>query len=181
MNGSTEQAGGKKGSIVVAVLAASFLVFAADAYGKSGRGATVVVTLKDGVQASGELIHVRPASILILDTSGRDASFDLAEISNIRVFRRSKALEGVFLGLLAGAGSGLLAGRLATRGDGFDESFGTKLITFYGGGFAGLIIGGIAGGAAGRDLDIQIAGVPPPALQASLRKIAKYARIKGAA
>jgi hypothetical protein len=180
MRGKTEKPEGKAG-FIVAVLAASFLLFAANAYGKAGRGKTVIVTLKSGVQASGELIHVRPASILILDTSGRDASFDLTQLSAIRVVRRSKALQGALIGVLVGAGTGLLAGSAATRGDGFDESFGTKLITFYGGGFAGLIVGGIAGGSAGRDLDIQVDGVPPPALRRSLQKLSKFARIKGSA
>jgi hypothetical protein len=180
MRGKTDKPEGKAG-LAVAVLTASFLLFAADAFGKAGRGGTVIVTLKSGVQASGELIHVRPASILILDTSGRDASFDLTELSSIRVVRRSKALQGALLGVLVGAGTGLLAGSAATQGDDFDGSFGTKLIMFYGGGFAGLIVGVIAGGSAGRDLDIQVEGVPPPALRAALQKLSKFARVKGPA
>jgi hypothetical protein len=172
--------GGKAG-FVVAVLAASCMLFAADAFGKAGRGATVIVTLKSGVQVSGELIHVRPASILILATSGRDESFDLREISSVWVFRRSKALQGVLIGLLTGAGGGLVAGTAVYNRNHPDESLGARAALFCGGAFAGLIAGGIVGGVAGKDLLIRVDGIPPPALGESLRKLSKYARIKGSA
>ncbi len=171
----------RRGKAMVLVLAALLLFVPAGVYGKTGRGATVIVTLKSGDQAGGELIQVRPASLVILEPSGEDASFDLTEVSHIKIFRNSKAMQGVILGLLAGVGSGLLAGNLASHGEDPCQSLGVKLVTFYGGGLAGLIGGGVIGASAGRDLDIRLESAPPQALRASLKRISKYARIKGTA
>ena len=166
-----------KGRFVIALLAASLLLAAADAYGQRKRGATIIVTPKYGLQERGELIQVRPKSILILKPAGQDASIDLSEIAKIRLIRRPKVPQGLLVGLLAGAGIGYLGGRM-NQGDDPCESLGSRLVLFYGGGLTGLVVGGIAGTSAGKDLYIQVDGASPSVLEASLRKMAKYARLK---
>jgi hypothetical protein len=70
------------------------------------RGAEVVISLKNGHYAVGELIAVKPESLLIYD--GTDVSVGLAEIRSVKVVRRSKALLGLGCGILAGVVASVL-------------------------------------------------------------------------
>jgi hypothetical protein len=59
----------------------------------------------------GELIAVKKDSILLLDRySGADVTVDLREIGVIKIVRKSKALQGIGLGLLIGGVGGALLG-----------------------------------------------------------------------
>lgn len=162
-------------------LAVLLLSIPAGVHGKTRRGAAVVIALRSGVQASGELIRVGLGSILVLLPSGRDSTLDTSEILRIRVVRDSRAGQGFIIGLLAGAGTGILGGSLALKGEDPCQSVGPKLAYFYGGGIVGLIAGGIIGASAGKDLEFHIDGASPQALEGALRKMAKYARIRGIA
>jgi hypothetical protein len=70
----------------------------------------IVITKKDGQQIEGELITVKPNSLLLLDTEGKDVSVDIADIKVIRIVKKSKALLGAGLELLIGGVRGTLAG-----------------------------------------------------------------------
>ncbi len=61
------------------VLAVSFAVFPPGLAGKEKRGADIVVTRSGGRTVEGELIIVKPDSILLL-SAGTDVSVPLAEI-----------------------------------------------------------------------------------------------------
>jgi hypothetical protein len=166
---------------VVAVLAVSLVLLPSGVFGQERRGATVRVSLKDGLQREGELIAVKPNSVLILDSMGRDVSIDLADIGRLRVVRRSKAGQGAFLGLLGGVAAGVGGGSIYAKAKGMCPDceapfarFGLGLL----GGVFGLAGGLIAGSAAGKDLDIQIDGLDESAMKPALQKLRKYARIQ---
>jgi hypothetical protein len=177
---SQRHTGSAARKFVAAALALSIFIPSAVAYGKQKKGATVIITLMEGRQASGELIAVKPKSILILDSAGKDASFYLTEIAVVKVFRRSKAGKGALTGFLIGAGAGITAG-LLSAGSGEDSDFeGGMAAMFLGGigGVVGLVGGLLAGGSAGGELDIRFEGATELSQRTDLQKLTKYARYK---
>ena len=55
-------------------------------------GANLIIQKINGQQVSGELITVKPSSLLLLNTEGKDVSVDIEEIKVIRVVKKSKRL-----------------------------------------------------------------------------------------
>lgn len=126
------------------------------------RGANVVITMKDGQYVSGELVAVKPGSLLVLNFHGTDESVELAAIRSIRIDRRSKAQAGAILGTVAGT---LISGILAAvtpsvswdTGHTHMSASGVILIAAMGGAAGGLVGLGI-GSLAGSDKTIQFEG-----------------------
>ncbi|MFB0519792.1 MAG: hypothetical protein ACETWC_11000 [Acidobacteriota bacterium] len=56
----------------------------------ANRRAKLVITKKDGQQIEGELITVKPNSLLLLDTEGKDVSVAIANIKVIRMVKKSR-------------------------------------------------------------------------------------------
>ena len=177
---SERRTGSAARKIVAAALTLSIFMPLAVAYGKQKKGATVIITLRDGRQASGELIAVKPKSILILDPNGKDASFDLTEIAVVKIFRKSKAGSGALTGFLIGAGAGITAG-LLSAGSGEDSDFQRGMAAMFLGGIGGVVglVGGlVAGASAGGELDIRFEGATELSQRTDLQKLSKYARYK---
>jgi len=144
---------------------------------KEKHGAKLLITKKDGQQISGELIAVKPNSLLLLDTEGKDVSIDIADIKVIRIVKKSKALQGLGIGLLIGGGLGILLGATESAGaEGF-EGLGGAVIALLGI-VGGLLIGGVVGSSAGKDEAIPIEGKPPAFIEFNLEKLRKKARIR---
>nr|NIM58563.1 hypothetical protein [Candidatus Aminicenantes bacterium] len=59
------------------------------------RGAKILVTKKDGQQIQGELITVKPNSLLLLDTEGKDVSVDIADIKVIKIVKKLMEKAGL--------------------------------------------------------------------------------------
>jgi hypothetical protein len=145
------------------------------------RGANLVVTLKDGQQIKGELIAVKPDSLLLLDSAGADQSVDLAGIRSVRIVRRSKALLGAACGLLAGlVGTAIFASGqeepddpLEAIGEGMEVA---GAAVAYGGIGLGLGIGG--GLLAGKDKTIQLEGKSESDRARALADLRGRARIR---
>ncbi len=76
----------------------SLMMLSVNLYAKERRGAKLIVTKKDGQQVEGELITVKPNSLLLLDTEGKDVSIDIEEIKIIRVVKKLKVGEGMVIG-----------------------------------------------------------------------------------
>src|SRR5512137_487676 len=83
-------------------LAALMLVLPGALLARERHGADLVVILKDGRYFEGELVAVKPDSLLLLSSAGKDESVDLAGIRSVRVVKRSRALRGAGYGALAG-------------------------------------------------------------------------------
>ena len=171
----------RRGKIIALALALTLFVLAVQAMGQARRGARVVVTAKDGGQSEGELIAVKPASILLLGPSGQDLSLDVADVHSVMVFRKSKAGPGAIMGILAGVAGGYAGGTLYARARGYCPDCEAPLYGYGMGLLGGLVglFGGLAVGAsAGSDLIIHLGDQTAPTLINSLQKLRKYARIQ---
>jgi len=58
----------------------SLMMLSASLYAKERRGAKLIITKTDGQQIKGELITVKPKSLLLLNTDGKDVSVGIADI-----------------------------------------------------------------------------------------------------
>ena len=138
----------------------SLVMLSTNLYAKK-RGAKLIVTKNDGQQIQGELITVKPNSLLLLDTEGKDESIDIADIRIIRIVKK-----GALYGLLVGGGLGLIAG-IDNKEDPFLDSFLGCII------LVGLPVALIVG----TDKTIQIEGMSDSEIQATLEYLRKKARI----
>jgi hypothetical protein len=167
--------------IALAALAAIMLLAAGPAQAERRSGAKVVVDTGLGYTTiKGELIAVRPDSLLLLDSSGADRSIDVAHVRSVTVIKTSKAGIGGILGLLAGAGGGYLTGYSAAVASGACPDCEAPLTGFacgFFGSFIGLGLGAALGSAAGRDVVIPLGGLSRPELTVQLKKLRRYARV----
>jgi hypothetical protein len=170
--------------LLAAALAASmFLVGAGSALAQGKRGALAIVTLRDDSVAAGELIAVRSASIVLLDSSGKDVSVDLNDIRTVRVSRKSKAGEGAVAGLFLGGLVGIVGGSIQAKATGACPGCEAPMMTAgYGilGAGAGLVVGLLGGAHAGKDLVVSFDESTQLGLRASLLKLRPYARVEDA-
>ncbi len=171
------------GRPVAAALAAVLILTlgARPAYAQKRHGANVVVVARDSGRTEGELIAVGRDSLLVLDVTGKDRSFDLDGVEAVRVTRNSKAaggiLGGLALGLVLGVSVSSAYDDTAIGCDSISSKAGVAvLITLAGG-----LVGGLAGSSAGKDATI---GIPersdPSRRNAALARLRKYARVRTA-
>ncbi|MEN6559420.1 MAG: hypothetical protein ABFD52_01410 [Acidobacteriota bacterium] len=90
---------------VAAALIIAFVLSPVGLAAQETRGATVVVTKLDGSRQSGELIAVKPDSLLLLSPTGGDISVGRGEIQKVRIVRKSPTGFLILVGALAGAGA----------------------------------------------------------------------------
>jgi len=163
--------------LVATVVACLILVLPGALSARERHGANLAVSLKDGQTVTGELIAVKPDSLLLFSPSGKDESVDLAGIRAIRIVRRSKAGLGAAGGFLAGAV--VLASAVYHQNEGDSGAQGAGAIVFGAiGGVAGGLIGLGVGAAAGSDQTIQLEGMSESALKAFLKTLSRKARIQ---
>ncbi len=170
----------RRASILAWLAVFSLFVAVFPGWGQTGRGATVIVTTKQGSQTAGELIAVRASSLLLLEPSGKDLGVDMAEVRSVLVLRRSKAAGGAVMGLLAGAVGGYAGGAIYAKSAGLCpgcEAPYARIGWGVLGGIAGLVGGVIVGASAGHDLLITLDDPGSAAFQPGLKKLRKYARI----
>jgi len=141
---------------------------------------SIVLTKKDGQQIEGELVIVKPNSLLLLDTEGKDVSVDIADIKVIRIGKKSKAGLGARIGSAAGTLGGIIFVAIIDAALGEEES-----IPFYGycifGGIGlcvGALVGGIIGAVVGTDETIHFEGMTDSEIKEALDKLRKKARIR---
>lgn len=161
----------------------SLVMLSANLYAKERRGAKLIVTKKDGQLIEGELIAVKPNSLLLLDTEGKDVSVGIADIKVITIVKKSKALVGATFGAFAGGGIGaVVAPLIGAPAPIIFSSMAAEKKTILGGIFFGFIIGAVCGGLigadAGTDKKIQIEGKSDSEIQEALDKLRKKARIR---
>ncbi len=144
--------------------------------GQRDRGATLVVTLKDGLRVKGELLAVKPDRLLMLKSAPEEgATVDIAEISTVRIVRKSRTILGGVAGLVAGAGIGAIWGNSAHGSDpqtpGLNALIG--MIVF---GAPAAALGLVIGTAIGLDPVMVFEGRPVEEVQRSLSKLGRMAR-----
>ena len=114
-----------------------------------------------------------------MNTEGKDESVDIKDIKVITIVRKSKALGGVGLGLLTVLVIGALVGLVYEDPTSVptQAAVGALIGAAYFG-IPAVIIGGIAGAAAGKDKTILIEGMSDSYIQANLDWLRKKARIR---
>jgi len=168
----------KRKKFIALFLIFSLVMLSANLYAKERRGAKLIVTKKDGQRIKGELITVKPNSLLLLNTKGRDVSVKIEEIKEIVLMKRVNALGGAIAGFLVG---GLVGGKISVSGESlFSERYDeTALIGILIGGALGLLSGIlIVKNLAGKDKTIHFEGMTDSEIQETLDKLRKKARIR---
>jgi hypothetical protein len=161
-------------------LISSLMMGSVTLYAKERRGAKVLITKRDGKLFEGELITVKPTSLLLLTKEGKDQSVDIADIKVIRVINKSKILSGAGPGLLIGGGTGALIGFLSGDDSGYVglSAADKALVLGIGLGTIGLLIGGVGGAFAGADKTFLIEGKHPVVIKSALNYLRKKARVR---
>jgi len=141
-------------------------------------GATLLIKKKDGQLITGELITVKPHSLLLLDTEGKVVSIDIEEIKVIRIVKKSKFWKGARIGGFIGVIAGALLLLASEEADVGILPFAVFSSRAEQGGVIGVIIGGTIGAVAGTDKTIQIEGTTDLEIKEALEKLRKKARIR---
>ena len=172
------KAKGKK--LVSLFLVISLVLLSANLYAKERRGAKLIITKTDGQQIEGELITVKPNSLLLLDTEGKDVSIEIEEIKTIRIVNPSKLGKGAAIGGMVGAAGGV--GSLIALNAIIDEddSIGFEWYLIFGAVGAGICAAGgaLIGSLFGIDKIIQIEGMSEREISDAMNKLRKKARIR---
>ena len=159
----------------------SLVVLSGNLYAKERRGAKLIITKKDEQLIEGELITVKPNSLLLLDAEEKDVSIDIRDIKVIRIVNKSKVLSLALIGSLGGAATGMSFGALigVTLGTALGQDWSSQVAA---GGAIGALVGVIAGAITGAiysiDKTIQIEGMTDLEIQRTLKKLLKKARIR---
>ena len=166
----------------------SLMMLSVSLYAKERRGAKLIITKKDGQLIEGELITVKPNSLLLLNTEGKDVSVGVADIRVILIVKKSKFFQTLGMGVLIGAGGGAIIG--FAQGEthsilggsilegGTLTAWDNALIGGIFFGFLGLFFGGIAGLTSGTDEIIKIEGKSDKKIRDALKKLRKKARVR---
>jgi len=172
-----------KNKVLVLVMVFSLLVCSGKVIAKERRGADLVITKTDGQQITGELIAVKPSSLLLLDSqTGTDVSADINDIRDIRIVKKSRLLLGAGGGLLVGAIFGALVGAIGYQEpDGGDPMFTSRSGSAGFGAFLFAVPGALAGAVVGilhgKDETIHLEGKSPEEIKAVMEKLRSQARI----
>jgi hypothetical protein len=172
---------GKK--FIALFLMLSLMMLSANLYAKQRRGAKLIVIKKDGGQIEGELITVKPNSLLLLDTAGKDVSVDVEEIKVIKiVYKKLAAVGWSVLGFsLTGASTGavfaVFPGFIVAAIEGVSVS---SLMVEWGaiGALVGAIVGAIVGVVVKPVETIKIEGKSDKKIKKALKKLRKKARVR---
>jgi hypothetical protein len=144
------------------------------------RGAELVVQKKDGQSTKGELIVVKPSTLLLLDAqSGSDVSVSIDKVRYVKIVKNPKAnaLKWAGLGYLISAAA-ICGLWLATDPGGIsDPEGGGPLVVALIAGIPGLFVGAGVGAILGTDEEIQFDGMAPKVLEKALKYLEKKARL----
>jgi hypothetical protein len=167
----------KREKVIAAALAfLLFICLPGGLLGQYRRGAEITVTQKNGQRVEGELIAVKPGSLLLFSLDMKDESVDIAGIATIKILRRSKAWQGLLYGFLPGAIGGAIWG-----GSQLDDDM-EALGAFFGGvilGAATGLVGLTAGMGLGLDQEINFAGLAQTEMDSILSRLSRLAREPG--
>ena len=174
----------KDKKFIALFLVFSLMMLSVNLDAKERRGAKLIITKKDGQQIQGELITVKPNSLLLLDSgTGADESVDIKDIAVITIAKKSKALVGATCGAFAGGCIGAVVVPLTGKpAPVIFSSMAAEKKTILEGLFFGFIIGAVCGGLIGTDegtdKKILIEGMSDLEIKEALDKLRKKARIR---
>jgi len=162
--------------MVAAALVWGMLVLPGALSAGERRGANILLALKDGHTLAGELIAVKPESLILISPTGKDESVGLADIAVITIVRKSKAWQGFLIGFVPAAVGGAIWGHHMA-----DDDMGDRAAIAYGMIFGALpgLIGLAIGAGAGLDTEIAFAGLPDEERDRVLARLDGQARKPG--
>jgi hypothetical protein len=140
---------------------------------KGRQGASLVVTRIDGSSATGELIAVKPDSLLLLSES-RDLSIGRGEVRTLRIVRRSHGALFAGIGGAAGAAVGATAGAYIFNSISDDQP--AALISGLAFGALGVLTGLLANGVISGDSRFSIEGKPEEDVARLWERLRRYSR-----
>ncbi|MBP7706842.1 MAG: hypothetical protein KA243_06310 [Candidatus Aminicenantes bacterium] len=161
------------GRFAAPLLVATLLVQAPGLGAQERQGAGILITLKDGSQVRGELIAVRPDSLLLLGPGEKDVSVALADIWRVRIVRRAPT------GLLTLSGF-LLSSGLVGMSTEPDIEFGWAGAA--GAGVLGGVEGLVYGMVSSKDRSLSSWGGPADASRRDLDRLkglSRESRLRG--
>ena len=164
---------GPRAKRFVCVLVVAILFVPAGLSAKDRKGADIVVTRTNGSQFGGELIAVKPDSLLLL-SAGMALSIPLADIREVRIVRKPKALLFAGIGGAAGATVGAFVG--IYKGGGDDESGPAALRGAAVYGALGALAGLLASMAFSGDSHFNVAGGRPETVAEFWDRLRSYSR-----
>jgi hypothetical protein len=144
---------------------------------KERRGARIKITNKDGGRLEGELIAVKPDSLLLLSRDGQDVTADIAGIDTVQIVKESKFGTGLLIGAAAGAATGAIATLVDHPEPGFQRKFGPLAAVPICGGL-GLAAGGVTGLLLSQPETVKIGGANEAEIAAAMEKLRKQARVR---
>jgi hypothetical protein len=163
--------------LIAGALVMAFLAAPAGVSAKERRGADIIITQNDGSQHRGELIAIKPDSLLLL-SSGTDLTVARADIQSVRIVRRSRsgaaAGIGAAVGFIGGAAY-VLVGYDSLEGPFKSRAQGVALVGIVAGGL-GALGGLLVGSAAGADSTFAVAGAEDASLAAYWKKLHAQSR-----
>ena len=165
------KAKGKK--FVSLFLIFSLVVLSANLYAKERRGAKLIITKLDGQLIEGELITVKPNSLLLLDTEGKDVSVGIEDIKVIKIVEKPGVAAGAVAGLLTGVAFAALR----------ETSIVLRIVilgplSWWQVAGALTIVGAILGAFLKESKKIKIEGMSDSEIQETMDKLRKKARIR---
>lgn len=171
---------------ILAILLVVILIFPISLIAKERRGANLVVEKKNGLWVKGELITVKPNSLLLLSNYGTDVSVGISDIKVIKIEKKSKWSHGLLIGAGAGAIIGLVSYQEPEPSVSIWDSrtsmwelfpdFGRASYVLIGGLIGGLI-GLVVGAAVGADKTIQVEGRTESEIRRIMEDLRKKARV----
>jgi hypothetical protein len=164
---------GKK--LVSLAIVISVVMFCPLLEAKERQGADLKIANKDGGQLEGELIAVKPTSLLLLSGGGSDVSADIAGIATIKIVKKSKTVTGMLIGGGVGAVVGGIIG--ATEEVEVISRTGNILLGAAVLDAVGLVVGGVTGLIISPPETIEIGGMDESGAKAALEKSRKKARV----
>lgn len=161
---------------------------------KGRRGVEIIITVKDSLRlrsklvtvltAHGELIAVKPDSLLLLDDMGKDVSIAIPDIKEIHILKKSNGASGALIGFNMGMVAGVLSSLVFSKAPEPDtsQSFWKKarigLIEAGIGGLAGAGMGALLGGTSRKEKKVYLEGLADSEIQHQMSLLRKKARFR---
>jgi len=161
------------GSAIIAFAVAALLAAPGGLAAKGRRGALIKLMKVDGVEVRGELVSVKPDSIMLL-RSGDVLTIPRDKVHSVTLMRRSRRASGALTGFTTGALVGVVWG----VGHGDDGVHGISTPVTAGAilGGLGLVIGMASSRAEKAESVIQFAGLTGPAVDERWNALGAYSR-----
>lgn len=145
---------------------------------KERRGVDTIVAMTNGLEVKGELIAVRKDSLVLLTSYANiDESISISKVRSIRIAKKSNAVNGTILGLVAGGGVGVLLGVSIGEYSGFSNYSAITVAGVAG----GVLVGGVVGLLVGSHTKVwetfDIEGKSPERIKMILDRLRPKGRV----